>query len=162
MMGRESLSLGPTRWGLRANEDRDADRVPVLVRHLTHALSVHVRTLHEQRMPVPPELGSLTEFLLRSVRIRQDSPSSAGRPVTRQAAPMADQLLVTKGQAAERLSVSVRTVERLVSTGRLSQVQLDRSARFRVKDLEEYVENLDPTSRLANDGPPSEGPRGLD
>jgi excisionase family DNA binding protein len=55
---------------------------------------------------------------------------------------MSDRLLVTKGEAAEQLGVSVRTLERLVATGRLPQVHVERSARFRVKDLEEYVDGL--------------------
>jgi len=49
---------------------------------------------------------------------------------------------VTKGDAAERLGVSVRTIERLVAAGRLRQVQVERLARFRVSDLEKYVDSL--------------------
>jgi excisionase family DNA binding protein len=59
---------------------------------------------------------------------------------------MSNRLLVTKSEAAERLSVSVRTIERLVSTGRLSQVHVERSARFRVQDLEDYVDSLRETT----------------
>ena len=55
---------------------------------------------------------------------------------------MPNQLLITKGEAAERLGVSVRTLERLVATGRVPQVQIERLARFRVKDLESYVDGL--------------------
>ena len=55
---------------------------------------------------------------------------------------MPDRLLLTKGEVAERLSVSVRTIERLVATGRLQQVYVERSARFRVGDLETYVDSL--------------------
>ena len=55
---------------------------------------------------------------------------------------MPDRLLVTKGEAAERLGVSVRTVERLVATGRLPQVHVERLARFRVSDLEAFVDSL--------------------
>jgi excisionase family DNA binding protein len=55
---------------------------------------------------------------------------------------VADRLLVTKGEAAERLSVSVRTIERLVAAGRLPLVHVERAARFRVSDLETYVHDL--------------------
>ncbi|WP_158550664.1 helix-turn-helix domain-containing protein [Geodermatophilus sp. TF02-6] len=55
---------------------------------------------------------------------------------------MADRLLVTKGEAAQRLSVSVRTIERLVAAGRLPLVHVERAARFRVSDLETYVHEL--------------------
>ena len=72
---------------------------------------------------------------------------------------MPDRLLITKGEVAERLSVSVRTIERLVSTGRLPQVYVEHSARFRVKDLEAYVNSLTETQsgpvnvRGSNGGP---------
>ena len=53
-----------------------------------------------------------------------------------------DRLLITKGEAAERLGVSIRTVERLVAAGRLRQLHVERLARFRVSDLEAYVDSL--------------------
>ena len=52
------------------------------------------------------------------------------------------------GEAAQRLCVSVRTVERLVATGRLPQVRVERLARFRVSDLEAYVNSLAETTGL--------------
>jgi excisionase family DNA binding protein len=55
---------------------------------------------------------------------------------------VADRLLVTKAEAAERLSVSVRTIERLVAAGRLPLVHVESAARFRVSDLEAYVHDL--------------------
>jgi excisionase family DNA binding protein len=51
-------------------------------------------------------------------------------------------MLITKNEAAHRLGVSVRTVERLVAAGRLRQVQVERLARFRVGDLETFVNGL--------------------
>ena len=128
--------------GRRIPRGDESDRIPALVRHLTYALSAHVRRLDQQGLTVPAELGFLVDFLLRAARIRLDSPMSAGIPETRQSAPMSDRLLLTKHEAAERLSVSVRTVERLASTGRLPQVHVERSARFRVTDLEAYVDSL--------------------
>jgi excisionase family DNA binding protein len=53
-----------------------------------------------------------------------------------------ERLLVTKNEAAERLGVSVRTIERLVAAGRLPQVHVERLARFRVTDLEAFTESL--------------------
>lgn len=64
---------------------------------------------------------------------------------------MPDRLLITKGEVAERLSVSVRTIERLVATGRLQQVYVERSARFRVKDLEAYVNSLAGSHPISDD-----------
>ena len=55
---------------------------------------------------------------------------------------MSDRRLVTKGEAAEWLSVSIRTIERLVATGRSPQVHVERAVRFRVRDLQAYVDGL--------------------
>ena len=113
---------------------------------MAYALSEHMRHLYQQGVTVPPELGALTEFLLWAARTRQDPPSTADPLAKGQSEPMSNRLLVTKGEAAERLSVSVRTIERLVSTGRLPQVHVERSARFRVQDLEDYVDGLRETT----------------
>ena len=71
---------------------------------------------------------------------------------------------MTKSEAAERLSVSVRTVERLVATGRLPQVHVARLARFRVKDLEAYVDGLhEPQAgAMQNKGDPTRRENGDD
>jgi len=55
---------------------------------------------------------------------------------------VAGQLLVSKAEAAERLCVSVRTIERLVAAGQLRMVHVERAARLRVADLDAYVHNL--------------------
>jgi excisionase family DNA binding protein len=116
--------------------------VPEIVRHLTLALSGHVRRLRHEGLSVPPEVEELTAFLVRLARMRQDTPSPANGHAVAHYAHVPERLLVTKGEAAERLAVSVRTIERLVATGRLRQVHVERSARFRVSDLEAYVNNL--------------------
>ena len=117
-------------------------RVPEAIHHLAFALSGHVRRLHFQGLPVPIEIEELAIFLRQLVRSRQDSPLAAVPPETGQYSRMPNQLLITKGEAAERLGVSVRTVERLVANGRLPQVHVERLARFRVKDLELFVQGL--------------------
>jgi excisionase family DNA binding protein len=109
---------------------------------LAFALSGHVRRLHFQGIPVPSDVEELALFLRQLARSRQEPPLVAVASERRNYSRMPDQLLITKGEAAERLGVSVRTVERLVATGRLPQVHVERSARFRVKDLESYVEGL--------------------
>jgi excisionase family DNA binding protein len=48
--------------------------------------------------------------------------------------------LVTKREAAARLRVSVRFVENQVRRRALAVVKLGRAVRFRVKDLESFVE----------------------
>jgi excisionase family DNA binding protein len=48
-------------------------------------------------------------------------------------------LLLTKSEAAEQLGVSLRTIERLISAGRLPLVHVAGAARVRVADLGAYV-----------------------
>ena len=67
-------------------------------------------------------------------------------------------LLLTKSEAAEQLGVSVRTIERLISAGRLPLVHVEGAARVRVADLGAYVQSLDADQRTttssAEDGSP--------
>ena len=48
--------------------------------------------------------------------------------------------LLTPDEAAQFLSVSQRTVKRLVADGSLRAYKIRRSMRFRLEDLEAYVE----------------------
>jgi excisionase family DNA binding protein len=116
--------------------------IPETVRHLALVLSGHVRRLNQEALPVPHEVEELAIFLVRLARTRQDPPTLADALGTAHYALMPDRLLVAKGEAAGRLDVSVRTFERLVATGRLPQVHVERLARFRVSDLEAYVNSL--------------------
>jgi excisionase family DNA binding protein len=124
---------------LRPGGDPVAQEV---ARHLAMALTSHVRRLHRDGYPVPRELHSLANLLSQLASTRQDPPEAARGGERRHYERVPDRLLVTKAEAAERLGVSVRTVERLAATGRLPQVHIERSARFRVKDLESYVDSL--------------------
>jgi len=47
--------------------------------------------------------------------------------------------LFTPDEAAQFLSVSQRTVKRLVAEGRLRAYKIRRSMRFRLEDLEAYI-----------------------
>jgi len=115
---------------------------PEIVRHLALALSGDVRRLRQEGHSLPPQVDELTSFLVRLARMRQDTPSPANGHAAVQYAPVPERLLVTKGEAAEQLGVSVRTIERLVASGRLRQVHVERLARFRVGDLKAYVSSL--------------------
>jgi excisionase family DNA binding protein len=117
-------------------------RLPEIVRHLTLALTRHVHQRHQEGLPVPPEVEELTGLLMCIASIRQGPPTVAAEPGAAHHVHMPDRLLVTKGEAAERLGVSVRTIERLVATGRLPQIHIERLARIRVSDLEAYVNSL--------------------
>ena len=91
---------------------------------------------------MPHEVEELAAFLMHLARTRRDPPTLADEFGTAHYVRMPDRLLVTKGEAAERLGISVRTVERLVAAGQLPQVYIERLARFRVSDLEAYVNGL--------------------
>jgi excisionase family DNA binding protein len=135
----------------------DGPRAPELIRHLAFALSGHVRRLHHEGLMVPREVEELTAYLAYIARVRQDATGIAELRASGQHSRMPDRLLITKGEVAERLSVSVRTIERLVATGRLPQVYVEHSARFRVADLEAYVNGLTETQQ---GGPDTEGHAG--
>ena len=51
--------------------------------------------------------------------------------------------LLAPQEAAAFLSVSVRTVQRLVSTGDLRAVRISKSMRFRMDDLLHFVDRND-------------------
>lgn len=119
--------------------------MPEIMRHLAMALSAYVRRLHHEGFVVPPGVEELTWYLMQLASTRQGPPSSATGDEVRHDGRVRDRLLVTKAEAAERLGVSVRTIERLAATGRLPQVHVERSARFRVTDLESFVDGLSET-----------------
>src|SRR6476659_5214670 len=102
---------------------REGTSVPQVVQHLAAALCLHVRRLNHERVPVPREVEELAIFLTRFGRTHPDlpTPRHESRTMWRVATP--EPLLVTKAEAAQRLGVSVRTVARLVATGRLAQVR---------------------------------------
>jgi excisionase family DNA binding protein len=115
---------------------------PELVKHLAVALSRHVRDLRQAGCAVPPEVDELAMFLAHAVRTRPHATPLDDEGDAGHSPGVADRLLVTKGEAAWRLGVSVRTVERLVVAGRLPLVHVERAARLRVTDLEAFVHDL--------------------
>jgi excisionase family DNA binding protein len=126
-----------------------ASQPPELVRHLAVALSRHVRDLRRAGTFIPAEVEELATFLAQAVRSRPQATPVADVTEAEHPPPVVERLLVTKGEAAERLGVSVRTIERLVSARRLPLVHVERAARFRVSDLKAYVHGL-----AAEDTPP--------
>ncbi len=49
--------------------------------------------------------------------------------------------LITKQMAAQRLSISIRTLDRMVSKGVIEKVFLGTSVRFRDTDIQNIIEN---------------------
>jgi excisionase family DNA binding protein len=120
----------------------DARWIPALLRHLLVAVSTHAHRLQQDGRVLPGQVEDLLIFLRLGVRICQDMPHSAEGAEVGHYAPVPERLLITKAEAAERLGVSLRTVDRLAAAGHLPLVHVERLARFRVKDLEAYVNGL--------------------
>ena len=112
--------------------------------HLALAITRYTRQLRNDRLPVPPTLDELAAFLTMYVRTRHAATGVDGEYGAPEDVPMMPRLLITKAEAAERLAVSVRTVERLITAGRLPLVHVEGAARLRVADLEAYVDALVP------------------
>jgi len=112
--------------------------------HLALAITRYARQLRNEGLPVPPTLDELAAFLTMYVRTRHAATGVAGEYGAPEDVPVMPRLLITKAEAAERLAVSVRTVERLITGGRLPLVHVEGAARLRVADLEAYVDALVP------------------
>jgi hypothetical protein len=110
----------------RPSRENCAPRNREIVRHIAIALCGHVRRLPQEGQLVPSEVVEQAAFLSGLVSLRQDAPAAAKEGPMLHDAAVPGRLLVTKGEAAHRLGVSVRTIERLVATGRLRQVHVER------------------------------------
>ena len=115
-----------------------------LLLHVTAALSAHLRQRRSEGRTVPPAFAELTTLLVECVRTRQEATGLYAAPFAANDAPVAPRLLLTKGETAARLGVSVRTVERLVAAGRLPLLRVEGSCRLRVDDVVAYVDALTP------------------
>ena len=112
--------------------------------HLAVAITRYARQLRNDGLPVPPTLDELAAFLTMYVRTRHAATGVDGEYGAPEDVPVMPRLLITKAEAAERLAVSVRTVERLINAGRLPLFHVEGAARLRVADLEAYVDALVP------------------
>lgn len=113
-----------------------------LIAHLVVALSRYLRQLRAEGGRVPTQMEELVAALTNGVRAR---PGVAILDPCRAAygrSAMPKRLLITKTDTAELLGVSLRTIERLISAGRLPLVHVEGAARVRVSDLETYVQDL--------------------
>ena len=123
---------------------RPEETPSAVLTHLALAITRYVRQLRKDEIPVPPMIDELAAFLTLYVRTRQAATGVDGGYGTPQDVPVMPRLLITKAEAADQLGVSVRTVERLISAGRLPLVHVEGAARLRVADLEAYVDALVP------------------
>lgn len=58
---------------------------------------------------------------------------------------MTEERLLTKSEVAARLSVSERTIDRMVATGQLRATQAGNRVRFRPQDIEDYLAGKQPS-----------------
>ena len=115
-----------------------------ILTHVGLAVTRYVRQLRKDGLPVPPAVEELTALLSMYVKTRQATTGMDHEYRIGQDTPATRRLLITKQEAAEELGVSVRTVERLISAGKLPLVHVEGAARLRVADLEAYVDALLP------------------
>jgi excisionase family DNA binding protein len=137
---------------------RDVD----VLMHLAVALTVHERRLQARGIPLPQSVADIAWFLRECVTTRQEATSLDEPLQSAHDAGVPVRLLLTKGEAAASLGVSVRTLERIVAAGRLPVVHVEGACRIRVADISAYVERLDPRSPTQPPvgGRPSRGARG--
>ena len=102
-----------------------------LRKHLARALADHLQWCRRNAVAAPPELSALLASL-------SDSDADRGGQAwsnQRDDALLRDGLCVTYSAAAAALGVSVRTVRRLVASGRLRAVPVGGSRRILVDEL---------------------------
>jgi excisionase family DNA binding protein len=113
-----------------------------LMAHLVVALSRYLRQLRADGGRVPAQVEALIGFLTDPARAVHDVTVLDSWRAASSPSAMPRRLLITKSDAAEVLGVSLRTIERLISSGRLPLVHVEGAARVRVTDLEAYVQSL--------------------
>jgi excisionase family DNA binding protein len=123
-----------------------------LIAHLVIALSRYRRQLRAEGARVPAQIEDLIGFLADRAKARHDVLMLDPWRAASDPPAMSRRLLITKSDAAEQLGVSLRTIERLISSGRLLLVHVEGAARVRVTDLEAYVLSLEA------DGAPNSSP----
>jgi excisionase family DNA binding protein len=127
-----------------------------LLAHLVIALSKYHRLLRTTGGQVPAEIEELVLVLTDRASALQPAPLLDPCRAASAPSAMPRRLLVTKSEAAEQLCVSLRTLERLISAGRLPLVHVEGAARIRVADLEAYVQRLEAGGKPSP--PPPDGP----
>lgn len=86
-------------------------------------------------MPIPVAANHLVVTEANTTNPKMNAPVSPSTPPTRTDA------LLTKKMAAQRLSVSVRTLDRLIAQGLLEKVFVGPSPRLRQSDIDGIIAN---------------------
>ena len=120
--------------------EREAEEV---LAHVAAALAQHVQHRRLMGLPTPPAVLIAAAWTADCVRPRLTE-TGLDRLAGLLDGRHMDKLLLTKPDAAQALGVSVRTVDRLVSSGALPLVKVAGAARIRRSDLDDYVNHLAP------------------
>ena len=120
---------------------------PVVRQHLAAALRAHARRCRRDGLPVPPALAALLAGLLAN-----DSQTRPALDVLDDGGHADGMALLTLSYraAADALSVSERSVRRLVADQKLPAVDVGGNRRIRTSDLVEYVDRLGANGRRAS------------
>jgi excisionase family DNA binding protein len=115
------------------------DTDPHVVWHLHKALVEHRTWCRTNGLPVPDVIGRLLEetHAARNGQQRPTLPLPAG--VLHDSARGDDSALLGPADAAAWLTVSTRTLRRLVAEGRLPVVRIGRTVRFKRSDLDQFT-----------------------
>jgi excisionase family DNA binding protein len=139
---REALQTHAQRKTLAPHGNGNGQPPADLIAHLVIALSRYRRQLRTDGGRLPAQIEDLITFLGDRVGPLHDVPRLDPWRAASDSSAMPRRLLITKSDAAKLLGVSLRTIERLISAGRLPLVHVEGAARVRVADLEAYVQGL--------------------
>ncbi len=117
-----------------------------LAAHTAVALQLYMKKKVRDGRQLPRELAEITTFLAAASQVpapARTEPQTLPDPL-RKVDGSGMKLLLTTREAAHVLGLGVRTVEAMVSDGRLPSVTEGRARRIRTADLEMYVESLNP------------------
>ena len=110
--------------------------------HVALALSRYIKESTREGKRVPVELVTALDFLTNVVRTRQESTRLGDPGDLAHGGAMTTTSLLTKREVAHDLRCSTRTVERLISFGELTSVNVSGGIRVRRSDLDVYVAGL--------------------
>jgi excisionase family DNA binding protein len=105
-----------------------------LVQHLAHALHLHRKWCRQCGIPFPP--------LLDALMVDFSASDGHARPNLGDLVPALDPLLMDYSAVAHRLSVSERTVRRLVAAGTLPAVRIGNRSLIKSADVDTYVDGV--------------------
>ncbi len=115
-----------------------------LFAHLAVALSRYDREVRHDGIAPPAELLIMAEFFADCATARQGATEVAAYGAPGDSGPMTKHPLLTKREAAAELRISVRSLERLIKSDRLTAVLVESAVRIRRADLDAYVAALGP------------------